>query len=154
MGVLYIDSYFSSIVSEFFRIILIENDASFSFETVMSHPSKMSFLTDANKKGFKTYLYFISTQDVSININRVKIRVEKGGHNVDAEKVEKRYYKSMELLKDAFLSADRAFILDNSTEDKLGVLVEKDGDTVHIHSKVVPQWVKIYLLDKLPSFKN
>lgn len=74
-----INSYIASIIAEFIRFVLIECDKSFSFETVMSHPSKVSFLKKAKENGFKTYLYFISTQDPSININRVKIRVSKGG---------------------------------------------------------------------------
>ena len=144
-----INSYIASIIAEFFRFVLIECDKSFSFETVMSHPSKVSFLKKAKENGFKTYLYFISTQDPSININRVKIRVSKGGHNVEEDKIQNRYYKSMELLCDAFLNADRAYIIDNSTDNVKNVLVEKKGKNIKIYSDEMPEWVQVYLLEKI-----
>ena len=57
--------------------------STFSFETVMSHHSKVSFLKEVKQAGFKTYLYFICTQDPEINQKRVLNRVSKGGHSVD-----------------------------------------------------------------------
>lgn len=145
-----VNSYLASVIAEFFRFILLECQATFSFETVMSHSSKISFLEKAKRKGFKIYLYFISTQDPSINVNRVKIRVSKGGHAVDKDKIEKRYYHSMELLSEAFLNADRAFIFDNSTDTReQRVLVEKNEDEVKIHTDEIPEWIQIYLVDKL-----
>ena len=144
-----INSYIASVIAEFFRFVLIECDKSFSFETVMSHPSKVSFLQKAKKKGFKTYLYFISTQDPSININRVKIRVSKGGHNVDEDKIQSRYYKSMGFLYDAFLNADRAYIIDNSSDNVRNILVEKKGKNIKIYSDEIPEWVQVYLLEKI-----
>lgn len=87
-----VDSYTSAIIADFFRNILLYTDASFSFETVMSFPAKVAFLKKVKEQGFKTYLYFICTSDPSINSNRVQVRVEKGGHDVQADKIESRYY--------------------------------------------------------------
>ncbi|MBS1590452.1 MAG: hypothetical protein JST52_12655 [Bacteroidetes bacterium] len=144
------NSYIAAVIAEFLRHILLRYNSSFSFETVMSHQSKVDFLKKAKDKGFKTYLYFIGTQDPLININRVKIRVSKGGHAVDQEKIVKRYYHSMELLSQAFLNADRAFIFDNSTDGETkNLLIEKKGDHVEVFVDEIPEWVQIYLLDKL-----
>ena len=52
-----IDGYTASILSEFLRIMLLKGGFSFSFETVMSHPSKIDFLRQAVSLGYKTYLY-------------------------------------------------------------------------------------------------
>lgn len=144
-----INSYLAAIIASFFRYFLLQSEDSFSFETVMSHPSKLFFLNKAKENGFKTYLYFISTQDSSINKNRVKIRVSKGGHGVNMQKVESRYFRSMELLYDAFLFVDRAYIIDNSAENERRVLVEKKYRNVEIYSENIPEWIKIYLLDKI-----
>jgi predicted ABC-type ATPase len=144
------NSYIAAVIVEFLRQILLQNNSSFSFETVMSHVSKVDFIKKAKDKGFKTYLYFISTQDPLININRVKIRVSKGGHTVDQEKIVKRYYHSLELLSQAFLIADRAFIFDNSTDDETqNLLIEKKGDNVEVFVDEIPEWMQLYLIDKL-----
>ena len=60
---------------------------SFSFETVMSHPSKIKELKKAKEKGYRIYLYFVCTDDAEINVNRVANRIEKGGHPVDVYKI-------------------------------------------------------------------
>lgn len=106
-----INSYHSSVIADFFKEKLMSNDHTFSYETVMSHPSKVGYLKEAGTKGFKTYLYFIGTRDPDINKQRIKNRVAEGGHDVGVQKIEQRYYKSMELLYDSFTSSDRAFIL-------------------------------------------
>jgi predicted ABC-type ATPase len=145
-----INSYEAALVATFFREHLLQNKFTFSFETVMSHPSKVEFLNKAKKAGFKTYLYFICTQDPEINKQRVLNRVEKGGHNVDAKKIEDRYYRSLDLLFDAFQIADRAFILDSSNQYRTVVLEKKAGNKI-VYEETLPDWVIIYLLDKLKS---
>lgn len=144
-----IDSYNAALIAEFFRTKLLYSNVSFSFETVMSHPSKIDFLKEANNKGFKTYMYFICTQDPLININRVQMRVNQGGHHVDANKIVERYYRSIELLCDAFLSVDRGFIIDSSSEDGITIFVEKNADEITVLSDEIPEWIETYLLKNI-----
>lgn len=143
-----INSYHAALIAEFFREILLGEDQTFSFETVMSHESKVTFLKTAKDKGFTTYLYFICTRDPKINIQRVKNRVFEGGHTVSEEKIVSRYFKSLELLSRAFLAVDRAFIIDSSNTRR-DVVLEKRKDEVLLHQDIVPDWVAVYLLDKL-----
>lgn len=143
------DSYVAAVIADFFRNKLLQTESTFSFETVMSHPSKVDFLKKAKAKGFKTYLYFVGTQDPSINIERVGLRVSKGGHSVLADKVTHRYYRSMEQLAEAFLLVDRAYIFDNTLSNSRFLLLEKDGKEVKMHLETVPEWVYTYLLEKI-----
>lgn len=143
-----INSYQASIICAFFRKKALDNMDNFSFETVMSHPSKVDFLLQAKQKGYKNYLYFICTQDPEINVLRVKNRSVKGGHDVPKEKILHRYYRSLELLSEAFKIADRAFILDSSNKSR-DVILEKNGKHIYMHNPVVPEWVNTYLLQKL-----
>lgn len=143
-----INSYQASVICEFFRNELLISKDNFSFETVMSHVSKVDFLAEAKSEGFKTYLYFICTQDPEINVSRVQNRHAKGGHDVPREKVINRYYRTLELLAPAFKMADRAFILDNSNKDR-DVIVEKEGKNIFIHNRTLPEWVDIFLFKKL-----
>lgn len=143
-----VNSYHASVICEFFRKELLSLSDSFSFETVMSHHSKVEFLHEAKTKGFKTYLYFICTQDPEINISRVRNRHIKGGHDVPREKIVDRYYRSLELLASAFKLVDRAFVLDNSNKSR-DVIVEKDGKHIFIHNSAVPAWIEKYLFQRL-----
>ena len=105
--------------------------------------------SDKVEIGFKTYFYFITTQDPTINIKRIGFRVSKGGHNVSEEKIIERYYRTMDLLYNAFVIADTAFIFDNSSEDDRSLLIEKKENKLYFLQENVPEWVKIYLLDKI-----
>jgi len=77
-----VDSYFASVAADFIRHKLLASGVSFTFETVMSSADKVSFLRKAQRHGFRTYLYFVATEDPIINISRVHNRVRLGGHPV------------------------------------------------------------------------
>lgn len=61
-----VDSYLAADIAEFIRQNLLSNNLSFTYETVMSHKSKIEFLKEAKEKGYRVYLYFIATEDPKI----------------------------------------------------------------------------------------
>lgn len=71
--------YLAVVTADFIRHQLIKSRKSFSFETVMSHPDKIQLLSQAKAIGYRTYLYYVATEDPQINISRVKQRVKMGG---------------------------------------------------------------------------
>src|SRR5262245_395775 len=78
----------------------ISTRRSFSFETVFSHPSKLSELDDARKAGFEVILMFIGVDDPAVNVERVRSRVQVGGHDVPEDRIVARYYRTMGFLAD------------------------------------------------------
>ncbi|MCU0348548.1 MAG: zeta toxin family protein [Saprospiraceae bacterium] len=105
------NSYEAAFVAEMVRWEYLKNRFTFSFETVMSHPSKIDFFNAANELGYRCYLYFVCTQHPAINIARIKNRVMKGGHEVPENKVMERYFRSLETLANTAKAAYRTFIL-------------------------------------------
>lgn len=142
-----IQPYDSAILADYIRYKFIEAGLTFTFETVMSHPSKIEFISKAAGSGYKIYLYFISTDDFSINQNRVKLRVKKGGHNVSAAKVRSRYYNTMLQLKAASLLCYRTYVFDNSTDLEL-ILSINPKKEITFQKNVIPAWVNKYLINK------
>jgi predicted ABC-type ATPase len=86
----------------------------FSFETVMSHPSKVDFMSRARDAGYEVVLFFVGTSHPEINISRVESRVSQGGHDVPRDRIVSRYARSLELLSAAALVATRTVVFDNS----------------------------------------
>lgn len=126
----------------------MKEQKSFSYETVMSDSSKLRELETAKQTGFKTYLYFVCTDDYQKNIDRVQLRVAKGGHNVDTNKIEKRYFKTLENLSDAIKIVDRAFLFDNSGK-KMELLAEVyQGQAFKFHTINLPLWFEEYVYNK------
>ena len=140
-----VDSYLACFVAEYVRRALLDvsGNVVFTVETVMSHPSKLDFMREARRKGFRVYLYYVATSSPEINIGRVATRVEKGGHGVLEEKIVSRYYRSLNLLLEAVLVSDRAYLFDNSTSAYKWV-AEYDGQTGSLMYKddEVPEWVQ------------
>jgi len=108
----------AQIVARFLRHALIRAKKRFSFETVFSHESNLEDMRLAADAGYKVYLYFVSTESPEINKYRVALRVKNGGHNVPADRIENRYYRSLDYLHDAAEIAYQAYFFDNSVDDE------------------------------------
>jgi predicted ABC-type ATPase len=146
-----VNSYFASVASDFLRQKLLELKVSFTFETVMSHPNKVELLEQAQHAGYRTYLYFIATDDPEINISRVRNRVKLGGHSVPEDRIAPRYHRSLDLLRDAIRHSNRAFVFDNSGENKEHTWLAEitDGRVLELKSDEIPAWFKRSVLDKI-----
>jgi predicted ABC-type ATPase len=97
----------------------------------------------------RSYLYYVATEDPEINIERVAIRVEEGGHNVARDKVTERYPKSLGNLRDAIAASDRAYIFDNSGKDSYLFAEITNGFDLEVKDPKVPVWFQKNVLDTL-----
>ncbi len=112
-------SYEASFVAAFIRWLLYRQQKSFSFETVMSHPSKIKEMKQAQEMGYRTYLYFVCIDDPTVNVERVEDRVKKGGHRVDTTKIISRYPDTLKNLYQAIKYSNRAYLFDNSGKQQV-----------------------------------
>jgi len=117
----------------------------------MSHDSKVEFMCEAQNQGFRTYLYFISTDSPDINVHRVAARVKLGGHNVPEDRIRDRYYRSLERLARAIQCSNRAYLFDNSGEGKeeRQWIAEFDDDGYDYKTRNMPTWFMTYVDAKL-----
>ena len=143
-----VNSYFASVLVDFIRNDLLRRQESFTFETVMSTRTKVDFFCRAREHGFRTYLYYVATEDPEINISRVAHRVTMGKHNVPRNKIIERYHRSLSLLADAVTCADRAYVFDNSDSERVWVAEVTDGMELELKTDLMPYWLKTSLLDK------
>lgn len=149
-----VNSYFASVLSDFVRNKLLDEKISFTFETVMSSNDKVAFLKKAQERGFRTYLYFVATEDPLINVSRVSYRVKNGGHPVPQDKIISRYHRSLALLFDATRYANRSYIFDNSSTARVYIAEVTDGEVVEMKTELMPFWFKTALWDKFASEEN
>lgn len=146
----YANSYVASALADYVRQDLLRRKTSFTIETVMSHPSKVELLRYAQSIGYRTYLYYIATDDPEINVSRVKARVAKGGHPVPEEKTRKRYHASLTLLAEAIACSNRAYIFDNSAENSGHTWIAEvtAGSEVELRTGSVPAWFRRAVVDR------
>ena len=141
-----INSYSVAIVADFFKEQYLKHRISFSFETVFSHPAKIDFLRLAQAAGFKTYMYFVATENPVINVNRIKERVALGGHDVPEEKTRSRYLRCMEQVRYALPYLNRAYFFDNSTQQSLYLAEYESEVGFSLHSELLPSWFRRFVL--------
>jgi predicted ABC-type ATPase len=87
-----------------------------AFETVFSAEDKLDFVKRAKDIGYFIRLFFISTQDPTINASRVAQRMLSGGHEVPLNKIISRYFKAIALAARAKHVVDRLYLYDNSAD--------------------------------------
>jgi predicted ABC-type ATPase len=92
-------------------------------------------------RGFEVVLVYIGTENVEINLARIRNRVFAGGHDVPESDVRRRYQRSFMSLPIAIERADHTILFDNSTEEgyRLVAILEPAGGQWF---EPVPDWAK------------
>jgi predicted ABC-type ATPase len=83
----------------------------------------------AKMAGFRVYLVYISVSSANLAKERVKNRVNKGGHGISDEVIEKRYFQSLSNLHEILPLVNGVEIYENSV-DYLEIVYSKNDDKV------------------------
>jgi len=83
-------------------------------ETVLSTDKYRRLVLDAKQRQFELRLIFVMLSSPDLNVQRVRLRVSKGGHDVPEAKIRQRWTKSLGQLPWFWDQADQAVIYDNS----------------------------------------
>lgn len=90
---------------------------SFAFESTLSGKNYVDRIRVWKDKGYKIGIYYLKLAGVDIAVDRVRLRVAEGGHNIAEGTIRRRYQRSW----DNFLSiyqplADFWTVFDNTGE--------------------------------------
>jgi predicted ABC-type ATPase len=83
-------------------------------ETVLSTDKYRRLVLEAKQRQFEFRLIFVMLASPDLNVQRVRLRVSKGGHSVPEAKIRERWTKSLGQLPWYLDQADQAAIFDNS----------------------------------------
>lgn len=102
---------------------------SIGVETVLSTPKYRKLVRAAKRRGFEIRLVYVILRTPELNVERVRLRVRKGGHRVPLEKIRERWTRSLKQMPWFLEQADAALIFDNS--DSLRLVGRKENGVVH-----------------------
>jgi predicted ABC-type ATPase len=89
--------------------------SSFAFETTLFSKSYQLLVKRAKQLGYKITLLFFWLQTVELAKERVRTRVEEGGHNIPTDIIERRYKRGLTNLFQLYIDVvDVVLIYDNS----------------------------------------
>lgn len=143
-------SYDAAKIAETMRIQLIQQERTFCFETVFSHPSKIDFIAHAKSKGYEIILVYIHLSQIELNLARIAQRVSEGGHTVPSEKVITRIPRVQKYIKQVLPLCDTSYLLDNSSLSQPFKQIAVIGNNkIQEIIKSPPTWAKSLLKDYL-----
>lgn len=93
-------------------------DKSFNEETTLTGKTILKTINKAKELGYELQPFYVGVNNPEIAKERIKIRVEKGGHNIENDVVEKRYYESLNNLKEIISKFNKVYLYDNSKKYK------------------------------------
>lgn len=67
----------------------------FGFETTLSGKSYVKLLKKLKEEGYELHLFFLWIPSPQLSIERIKERVAEGGHDVPAQDIRRRFYRSI-----------------------------------------------------------
>lgn len=105
----------------------MEVHKSVGVETVLSTDKYRRLVDKAKGLGFAVWLVYVVLDSPERNIERVRLRVRKGGHDVPEGKVRTRYAKSLIQFPWFLDQADSAWIYDNSGAEPQRIGEKRDG---------------------------
>ena len=118
----------------------LQNRASFGFESTYSGRSRPEIVKAAKEQGYTTKAYFLGTEDVEINIDRVAKRVREGGHNIAESEIRRRWKQAWQNLLATWNWLDEVTIIDNSSYEPRTVGTKR-GDEVELDPQL-PTWAE------------
>ncbi len=125
----------------------LEEGSTFHQETTLAGKTILKTIEKAKARGFYVVMNYIGVDSPEIAKERVAIRVTKGGHGIEPETLEKRYYKSLEHLKQAVRICDEVRIYDNTVEMAQVIYVRENK--VLWKDENLPMWVNKFEVTKV-----
>jgi len=75
--------------------LLAKRGTDFAFETTLSGRTHLNLITALRRRGYAVHLFFLWVPTVELALSRVKGRVMRGGHDVPAAIVRRRFRRSI-----------------------------------------------------------
>lgn len=116
----------------------MHDGVTFNQETTLCGKAILRNILKAKEMGYFIELHYVGVDSVQIAKDRVKYRVEKGGHGVPENDIEKRYIETFQQLNTILKECNLIAFYDN-TEVFRRFAICKNGELVRI-SHNVPAW--------------
>jgi predicted ABC-type ATPase len=117
-------------------------------ETVLSTPKYQALVLAAKERRFTIRLIYVVLNSVELNIERVRLRVAKGGHNVPKDKIIERRERSLAQLPWFLAQADDGWLFDNSSEKPQLIGMKTKGE-IRLEASTLPEIVEATRLARL-----
>lgn len=142
-------SYDAAQIAAQTRSVLIEQNRPFIAEMVFSHPSKLELIDAAHAAGYTVVLHVLLIPE-DLAIERVKHRVQAGGHDVPEPKIRERHRRLWRFVAEAITGSDTATVYDNSRLTGPRIIAHMSGGEI-VGTVSWPAWAPEVLRSRWPG---
>jgi predicted ABC-type ATPase len=142
----------------------IEERCNFAIETTLGGHTLAALLEKAMLAGIEVRVWYVGLESPELHIQRVRSRVERGGHDIPEAKIRERYARSIWNLIQLLPKLTEVFVYDNSEEadphsgrapnPKLILHARKGKPAATCDLKQAPPWTKPILMAAMHAFAN
>jgi predicted ABC-type ATPase len=111
----------------------------FAIETTLAGRGPLQFMRQAKGRGYTIDLVYVATSSVEKNIERVRERTMRGGHDVPLADIRRRYSRSLANLAAAAELSDSVLVFDN-TGDAPKLIASREDATWKFAIEPLPGW--------------
>lgn len=115
----------------------------FAFETTLSGKLYVNLFKSLKIKGYKIHLFFLWIPDADLALSRIKTRVARGGHNIPADDVIRRFRRSVSNFFKLYQPLlDSWSLLDNKGPVPILIAEKKNGKIAVVNEDLYHRIVK------------
>lgn len=107
---------------------LLSSRGDFAIETTLATRSYMSLVHKAKNLGYTVSLVYIWLKSPDLALERVSLRVSKGGHNIPVDVVTRRYFRGIKNLFSLFMPICDAWVVADNSSDYLIEVARKSPE--------------------------
>lgn len=123
------------------RTQLIADRRNLAIETTLSGHSALRFMRAALAANYSITLVYVGVDSAELSLERVRSRVEDGGHAVPLDAIRRRHPDSLAKLPEALQLSNRAYVFDNSARKRRLLMIRESGMVRYLIPDA-PEWFR------------
>ncbi|UCS94006.1 zeta toxin family protein [Echinicola marina] len=114
---------------------LIRTGQNFAFETTLSTRSYTNLIKEAKEVGFEVYLLFFWLRSSDLAVQRVRVRVQEGGHHIPENVIHRRYVNGLKNFFNLYLPIVDQWILINNSGEPYEIIAKNSDGELNVNDK-------------------
>jgi predicted ABC-type ATPase len=128
---------------------LISQQIDFAIETTLSTKSYVQTIHKCKDLGYEIVLIYFWLRSTDLAIERIKERVERGGHHIPEDVVKRRYKRGSENLHNLFIPlCDYWLVVDNSENTPVQIAEGHESIDINVFNEETWKIIKSYSDEK------
>ena len=111
---------------------LLERKADFAIETTLATRSLLQIVRQAQQQNYETTVLYFWLNSPELAIERVRDRVESGGHHIPDAVIRRRYVMGLQYLFDVYIPVIDRWILADNSKPPFSVVAEGSKAVIYI----------------------